>query len=66
MNLNMVKPEKFGHLHVVFHFTVPLKGWGVVLAESLKKENLWQFLFHKMLNEVFKSCKKLLILFILL
>ena len=21
----MVKPEKFGHLHLVYHFTVPLK-----------------------------------------
>ena len=25
MNSNMVKPEKFGHLHLVYHFTVPLK-----------------------------------------
>ena len=24
MNLNMVKPEKFDHLHLVYHFTVPL------------------------------------------
>ena len=24
MNSNMVKPEKFGHLHLVYHFTVPL------------------------------------------
>ena len=23
----MVKPEKFGHLHLVYHFTVPLKGY---------------------------------------
>ena len=23
MNSNMVKPEKFGHLHLVYHFTVP-------------------------------------------
>ena len=22
----MVKPEKFGHLHLVYHFTIPLKG----------------------------------------
>ena len=21
----MVKPEKFGHLHLVYHFTVPLR-----------------------------------------
>ena len=25
MNSNTVKPEKFGHLHLVYHFTVPLK-----------------------------------------
>ena len=24
MNSNMVKPEKFGHLHLVYHFAVPL------------------------------------------
>ena len=24
MNSNIVKPEKFGHLHLVDHFTVPL------------------------------------------
>ena len=25
MNSNMVKPEKFGHLHIAYHFTVPLR-----------------------------------------
>ena len=25
MNSDMVKPEKFGHLHLVYHFTVPLR-----------------------------------------
>ena len=25
MNSDMVRPEKFGHLHLVYHFTVPLK-----------------------------------------
>ena len=24
MNSDMVKPEKFGHLHLVYHLTVPL------------------------------------------
>ena len=24
MNSDMVKPEKFGHLHLVYHFTIPL------------------------------------------
>ena len=27
MNSYMVKPEKYGHLHLVYHFTVPLKGY---------------------------------------
>ena len=31
MNSNMVKPEKFGHLHLFYHFTIPLKAW--VIAE---------------------------------
>ena len=25
MNSNIVKPEKFGHLHLVYHFTIPLR-----------------------------------------
>ena len=25
MNSDMVKPEKFGHLHLVYHFAVPLR-----------------------------------------
>ena len=25
MNSNMVKPKKFDHLHLVYHFTIPLK-----------------------------------------
>ena len=25
MNSDMVRPEKFGHLHLVYHFTVPLR-----------------------------------------
>ena len=25
VNSNMVKPEKFYHLHLIYHFTVPLK-----------------------------------------
>ena len=25
MNSNMVKPEDFGHLHLVYDFTIPLR-----------------------------------------
>ena len=30
MNSNTVKPEKFGHLHLVYHFAVPLSSPGSV------------------------------------
>ena len=30
MNSNMVKPEKFGHLHLVYHIAVPLSSPGSV------------------------------------
>ena len=36
MNSNMVKPEKFDHLHLVYHFTVPLS----ILSISKYKWNL--------------------------
>ena len=32
VNSDMIKPEKFDHLHLVYHFTVPLKD------NSLKRE----------------------------
>ena len=31
----MVKPEKFGHLHLVYHFTVPL----IVLHQLRKRRS---------------------------
>ena len=41
MNSNMVKPEKFGHLHLIYHFTVYIfkdKGFsGVLLAQPQQK-----------------------------
>ena len=40
MNTNMVKPEKFGHLHLVYHLTVPLKyffaSWRIKFAMILR------------------------------
>ena len=31
----MVKPEKFGHLHLVYHFTVPLRNvWGTMFFDK--------------------------------
>ena len=42
MNSNMVKPEKFAHLHLVYHFTVPLI-WlrGKRVKEVGKNQNRW-------------------------
>ena len=37
MNSDMVKPEKFGHLHLVYHFTVPLKRSEVVSFADIIK-----------------------------
>ena len=53
MNSDMVKPEKFGHLHLVYHFAVPLRGWGIYLrpSESSEKEKFGtKIIFLIMLN----------------
>ena len=36
MNSNMVNPERFDHLHLVYHFTVPLNKW-------IHSSQFWQF-----------------------
>ena len=37
MNWNMIKPEQFDHLHLAYHFTVPLS------LEIVRKENCLNF-----------------------
>ena len=37
MNSNMVKPEKFGHLHLVYHLTVPSKSVMTKVLNSARK-----------------------------
>ena len=32
MSSNVVKPEKYGYLHLVYHFAVPLKIFWVLLT----------------------------------
>ena len=32
MNSNIVKPEKFAHLHLIYHFTVPIISLVFVVA----------------------------------
>ena len=34
MNSDMVKPEKFDHLHLVYHFTIPLQNLLVLLSNE--------------------------------
>ena len=36
MNSNKVKPEKFGHLYFVYHFTVPLKKANLEFYQNAK------------------------------
>ena len=42
----MVKPEKFGHLHLIYHFMVPLKGslQAHVMGVGVKASKSFQYL----------------------
>ena len=35
----MVKPEKFGHLHLVYNFTVPLSGETSTLEDTMSQKD---------------------------
>ena len=35
MNSNMGKPEKFGHLHLVYNFAIPFKMLGFTFSSKL-------------------------------
>ena len=53
MNSSMVKPEKFGHLYLVYHFTIPLSNSFLsVIMFPLKKKsvNTNVDVFHKLLE----------------
>ena len=39
MNSNIVKPEKFDHLHLVYHFTVPLNRTDVSFHKHVNKKH---------------------------
>ena len=44
MNSNIIQPEKFDHLHLVYHFTVPLNyGLGLKKVHKVNKfnKNAW-------------------------
>ena len=38
MNSNIVKPEKFDHLHLIFHFTTPLISMKICLFDTEKQK----------------------------
>ena len=38
----MVKPEKFGHLHLVYHFTVPLSKYVFSKVIECLEQNIWK------------------------
>ena len=40
MNSNMVTPEKFDHLHLVYHFTVPLSPLEIIKHEKTREKRL--------------------------
>ena len=45
MNSNMVQPEKFSHLHLVYYFTIPLTQptFNSILRAWQQKVNLYIF-----------------------
>ena len=48
MNSNMIKPEKFDHLHLVYYITVPLKNQ--TARTYNKKSDTWVFPFNNIIN----------------
>ena len=44
MNSNMVKPEKFDHLHLVYHFAIPLNT--IQLIVTLARADVYIILIH--------------------
>ena len=44
MNSNMVKPEKFGHLHLVYHFKIPLR---TSILKNICKRLLLEVFYNK-------------------
>ena len=43
--INMVKPEKFGHLQLVYHFTIPLiPSYLLKVTQFLRKISPYEFL----------------------
>ena len=41
MNWNMVTPEKFDHLHLVYHFTVPLRHQTYAVDRYKQGQSFW-------------------------
>ena len=63
MNSNMIKPEKFGHLHLVYHFTIPLtnlySGPNEIMITNIRKiENIPSEYFIEILQKSNNFCPK--------
>ena len=53
MNSNMVKPEKYDNLHLIFHFTIPLMQlFSMLKLMEVAKKYLWNFRHDVSLIEV--------------
>ena len=63
MNSNMVKPEKFGHPHLVCQFTIPLTSLysgpiKIMITNIRKIENIPSEYFMKILKKSNNFCTK--------
>ena len=52
MNSNMPKPEKFGRLHLVYHFTVPLSQYEKSIPHLLSFLKQIKFELHNSNKEI--------------
>ena len=60
MNSNIVKPEKFGHLHLGYHFKIPLNisSIGVILTNASKS-----FQKSRVITTTLSDCHKVVLTF---
>ena len=59
MNSDMVKRKKYGHLHLVYDFTVPLSHFGVTIV--LKCILSYKYQIKKSISHI-KKCANILLL----
>ena len=52
MNSDMVKPEKFGHFHLVYHFTLPLNRYEYFIKVRLHY-SVFNLIIALLFNQLF-------------